>query len=1046
MKIMSILSSLLFVGLTTLCSPDLNNPLDEQSSSFVPPEINVDAKTSTIINGETIHFNSGVLSVSGNKDISRFRYQLDDGDWSKWQPEGSFTFSELDDGGHTLIIETKYDKGTKVYNDTIQFGVKVDGFKPGFVSNYVDTFISTFPGKSLSITETAVGADSIKYSWHKNGEIEKEFSGNTLSIDSFSIKDTGSYYCIATNKYGEINSRTYWLKYLTPKGSIKAYLIDIKDNSKVSDAEIKVSPLDTKIKSDKTGKFVFTGLSEGKYSISVSHSEYKDTTIEGIKIGDSTTVDLGSIYLRNSVLYTIKFDGNGNDTGKSPLNENEYKKGVKVAIPNPNTLFRRGYSFAGWNTQEDGKGNQYKAGDSLTITGNVTLHAQWSINEYTVRYSGNENTAGVIPTENKYPYNFKVIAAKIGDIVKDGYKFIKWSSNKDGFGFSVLPDSLFNVPDSNVVLYAQWEKLPLYKVVYNGNGKTDGEVPVDDSTYYPGKKVVVKGNPNLLEREGLLFAGWCMNTICEGEVMNSGSQFSMPDSVVTLYAKWTNKPTYSFVYYGNGNESGQPPEKTSAEAGEQITIAEGNSLVKKGYVVENWNTTENGSGKKYEIGQKVTMDTVNIDLYAQWEKAQYTVTYHGNGSTAGSVPQKTTHFNQTEIAIALAGTMQKTGYTFQSWNTDSTGNGIDYNAGSQILIDKNIVLYARWNKNKYKVFYIGNGNDGGTSATPVEYEYNSTVTVADKGTLFKTGFSFNGWNREKIGSDGNIAPNSTFSMKALNDTLYAQWENPKEMVLVISKDQTFLMGGSMYNSEKPIHPVMLTKNIWFDKTEVTQKSFQQQMSAAYPAYFSSPKLWDNGSGKGDNYPAYGVNWYEALLYCNARTKSTGSNDTVYTYTKIKGKIGNLSNKCELDFLTINLSRKGFRLPTEAEWEFAAKGGSTIIYYSESQLDKIAWHVDNSNYLPQLVAQKESNNYSLFDMLGNVQEWVNDWYNYYDSSNTVVIDPIFNPTLPPNNTGRVVRGSHCGDVPDKVNNAFRYYAEPLTANGFTGFRCCLPVFE
>jgi formylglycine-generating enzyme required for sulfatase activity len=108
----------------------------------------------------------------------------------------------------------------------------------------------------------------------------------------------------------------------------------------------------------------------------------------------------------------------------------------------------------------------------------------------------------------------------------------------------------------------------------------------------------------------------------------------------------------------------------------------------------------------------------------------------------------------------------------------------------------------------------------------------------------------------------------------------------------------------MYNEEKPIHPVKLSKNIWFDRIEVTQKEFAETMSAHYSAYFTSPQLWDFGYGKGDNYPAYGVNWYEALLYCNARTLATGSNDTVYSYTKIKGKIGDLSDNCELEFLTI----------------------------------------------------------------------------------------------------------------------------------------------
>jgi hypothetical protein len=82
-------------------------------------------------------------------------------------------------------------------------------------------------------------------------------------------------------------------------------------------------------------------------------------------------------------------------------------------------------------------------------------------------------------------------------------------------------------------------------------------------------------------------------------------------------------------------------------------------------------------------------------------------------------------------------------------------------------------------KNKYKIYYNGNGNDGGNPPTAVEYEYNANVIVEDKGTLFKTGYSFNGWNRAKAGGANNIAPNSTFSMQALNEHIICPVGKPK---------------------------------------------------------------------------------------------------------------------------------------------------------------------------------------------------------------------------------------------------------------------------
>jgi formylglycine-generating enzyme required for sulfatase activity len=130
---------------------------------------------------------------------------------------------------------------------------------------------------------------------------------------------------------------------------------------------------------------------------------------------------------------------------------------------------------------------------------------------------------------------------------------------------------------------------------------------------------------------------------------------------------------------------------------------------------------------------------------------------------------------------------------------------------------------------------------------------------------------------------------------------------------------------------------------------------------------------------------------------------------------------------------------GGRLPTEAEWEYAARGGSTETRYGN--LDDIAWYNQNSGNQTHDVAQKPPNGFGLYDMLGNVWEWVNDWYdkNYYQNS------PSQDPKGPASGQWRVLRGGSWGTYSRYVRVSNRYGCNPTVRNGPVGFRCGGEVF-
>jgi formylglycine-generating enzyme required for sulfatase activity len=242
----------------------------------------------------------------------------------------------------------------------------------------------------------------------------------------------------------------------------------------------------------------------------------------------------------------------------------------------------------------------------------------------------------------------------------------------------------------------------------------------------------------------------------------------------------------------------------------------------------------------------------------------------------------------------------------------------------------------------------------------------------------------------------------------------AQQNQSTNMVLV--EGGTFQMGiDNGESDEKPVHSVTV-KSFYMGKYEVTQKEWVEVMG-------SNPSYWE-----GDNLPVEQVSWYEAVEYCNKRSLKEGLTPAY---------------RGSGDDIVCDFSASGYRLPTEAEWEYAAKGGNkdTLVYeYSGgNSAGAVAWYGGNSWGEPHAAGTKQPNSLGLYDMSGNVEEWCWDRYGSYSGGNQT--DPRGASSGP----HRVIRGGSLINDAAYVRSANRGGVIPSIGVFTLGFRLVRPQF-
>jgi formylglycine-generating enzyme required for sulfatase activity len=338
-------------------------------------------------------------------------------------------------------------------------------------------------------------------------------------------------------------------------------------------------------------------------------------------------------------------------------------------------------------------------------------------------------------------------------------------------------------------------------------------------------------------------------------------------------------------------------------------------------------------------------------------------------------------------------------------------------------IQKDVLFRARLPKGNYKIKAINSMN--AADFTFINYVVNPKA----KETIEELKLQDIITKRiNKEAAEAELALKTTTQTKSQKNKQDAINKTTGGIDLVYVRGGSFEMGSDKGESdEKPIHSVTLS-NYFIGKYEVTVGQFRKFITAT--GYKTSADinggsyLWNGSQWK----LQAGVNWESDALGFK-RPESEENHPVIHV---------SWTDAIEYTKWLSTVTGKAFRLPTEAEWEFAARGGMSsngYTYAGSNDINLVAWSLDNKSNQTFPVGKKQPNELGIYDMTGNVWEWCSDWYDadYYAKS------PSMNPQGSKSGLFKVIRGGSWGGVSNFNRVTFRYRYFPGNRGKFNGFR-------
>jgi uncharacterized repeat protein (TIGR02543 family) len=713
----------------------------------------------------------------------------------------------------------------------------------------------------------------------------------------------------------------------------------------------------------------------------------------------------------------------GTNSGSNPANYTIITATITLQAPT-----KTGYTFGGWYTN---------AGLTTSITqittgstGNLILYAKWTAISYSISYTLNSGTNS---GSNPATYTVATATIALADPTRTGYTFGGWYTDA---GFTVVITQIALGNTGNLSLYAKWTIIT-YSIGYNLDGSTNsGSNP---ATYTVATATITLADPS---RTGYNFGGWFTNV----GLTSSITQITIGSAGnLSLFAKWTIT-AYSISYNLNsGTNSGSNPA-TYTVATATITLADPS---RTGYTFGGWSPSSS-----IPLGS-----TGNKSFTASWTANSYTVTFDSQNGTAPSPASMSVTYGSTYGTLA---TTTRDGYTFGGWWTGTGGGRLEITSSSGVTITAAQTLYAKWLVNVAFTGLTANGMSGSVTTTVLTLSFDVdpsslaaddiTVSGATKGTLSGTGTTRTlGISAITVVNGPNVtvalASPAGFSITPSSRTVAVYFSLGLTMVSVPAG--TFQQPDGVETYTFSVSAFQMSEK------EITRAQF----AAILGTDPSNPYV---SSGTDD--PVQQVSWYDAIVFCNKLSLAEGRTP-VYSVSGVDFQTLSYSGintniDATWDAATANWTNNGYRLPTETEWEWAAMGatsdrwndytgtGTNTWGYSKNFAgywgDKnavvaYAWCFLSQADKTHPAGTKLPNELGLYDMTGNVWEWIWDWYEVYPTGAVTDYRGAVSGTL------RVFRGGSWREDTFTRTIATRYKGLMHNRSVLFGFRVACPQF-